>query len=371
MKEALKHFLLFVDSSDENTKNVRVQILEENRKFAIIWSIAQMLYWIYGMVMSVNDPAFRLCRNYYIVSFVVVSITLVLAIFVAPRVKWMIYPIAFAVNAALLGTGIAIAVKLAPQTILIFASVLIVPVFFICDSMSILILLIFNVFVFILKGANHMQPEIFHWVLVNLIIFSSIGLVLGYFINKTRFERYYFAESAVQLAETNAKLAELQTRYAYYDYLTGLLNRRACGEKLEEIKKENLPDYCIVQLDINGLKETNDTKGHEAGDELIIGTVECLRKSFENTDLIYRIGGDEFCVIAKSTADRTEECLKKMEITGSKWKGKYVDGISVSYGIASGEEFDDIDSVLRAADQRMYAFKSNYYRTSEKDRRRK
>ena len=108
---------------------------------------------------------------------------------------------------------------------------------------------------------------------------------MGHFINKTRYERYVFAESALQLAE-------LQTRYAYYDQMTGLQNRRAYSEKVEQLSKQ-LPVPCtLVMADINGLKETNDTLGHEAGDELIIGSAECLRKSFDGIETLYRIGGD-------------------------------------------------------------------------------
>ena len=51
--------------------------------------------------------------------------------------------------------------------------------------------------------------------------------------------------------------------------------------------------------DVNGLKEANDTLGHEAGDELIIGSAECLEKSFEGINTIYRLGGDEFTVIVE------------------------------------------------------------------------
>jgi diguanylate cyclase (GGDEF)-like protein len=274
-----------------------------------------------------------------------------------------------AVDIALLGAGIGIARFLAPKTIIIFASVLIVPVFFISNTLPTLVLFILNAASFTAIGINSMEPETFRWTLTNLLIFSSVGIVLGYFINKTRFERYYFAESAFQLAESNAKLAELQTRYAYYDQMTGLLNRRAYEEKIDQFM-ENMPHgCCVIMADINGLKKMNDTYGHEAGDELIIGTAECLRQSFNNIETIYRIGGDEFCVIMNGTPDDAEECLRKTESAGNQWNGKFVNGISISYGFASDKEFDDFDSMLKAADQRMYAFKRNYYISSGHDRR--
>ena len=57
---------------------------------------------------------------------------------------------------------------------------------------------------------------------------------------------------------------------------------------------KELPVPCtVVMADINGLKEANDTLGHEAGDELIIGSAECLRNGFDGIDAIYRLGDDE------------------------------------------------------------------------------
>ena len=361
--------ILFYETSMGSYSQIREQIMEENRRFAIIWSSAQILYWTYCLIMSAKAPDFQICRNIYFMSFSICIAALILAVFAAPKAPWLIPLTALAIDFAILGAGIGIARLLAPKTIIIFASVLIVPVFFICDVLSTIVILVLNAAAFALIGNKGMEPEAFRWTLVNMIIFSSVGLVLGYFVNKARFERYYFAHSAVQLAESNAKLAELQTRYANYDQMTSLKNRRAYAEKIDRYA-ENMPSgCCVIMVDINGLKVMNDSYGHDAGDELITGTAECLRRSFSDADSIYRIGGDEFCVIMEGPEDRAMECLRQLEINTSRWKGKFVDRISVSYGFASDKEFDDFDSMLKAADRRMYAFKSNYYKASGKDRR--
>lgn len=203
--------------------------MEENRRFAIIWASAQMLYGLYCLIMSTVAPDFRMCRNIYLMAFIVCAAALILAIFVAPRVSWVIMPAALAVDLAILGAGIGIARFLAPKTIIIFASVLIVPVFFICDALSTAILFILNAVVFSVIGINSMESATFRGTLANLITFSTVGLVVGYFVNKTRFERYYYAERAMQLAESNAKMAKLHERYANYDQMTGLQNSSVKG----------------------------------------------------------------------------------------------------------------------------------------------
>ena len=342
---------------------VKAQIMEENRKFAVIWSIAQIFYWSFCVFMSTRQPDFRICRHIYVVALLICIITLLLAIFVVPRFPWLVQLVALAVDAAFFGAGIAIARHLSPKTIIIFASVLIVPILFISGSLPTLILLIVDIVVFAIVGRSGMEPSVYVWTLTNMIIFSSLGFLLGYYINSTRIERFIFADSM-------SKVAELQTRYAYYDQLTGLFNRRAYSEKTD-LFAEEMPGYCcVVMADINGLKEINDKYGHEAGDELIVGSAECVRRGFKGTDTIYRIGGDEFCVIITDKDTDVSRCLKLMEEYCAGWKGKYVSGLSLSYGYADSNEFTDINSILKAADQRMFQFKRQYYLSSGRDRRR-
>lgn len=371
MLEIIKQLLFYSSSFDSNLDTVKVQIMEENRRFAVIWSSAQMLYWTYCLFMSTKSPDFMICRNIYFTSLAICAVALSLAYFVAPKASKLIVPICMAVDIALLGAGVGIARLLAPKTIVIFASVLIVPVFFICDTLSTLILLVINATVFTAIGINSMEVEAFRWTLTNMLVFSSVGLTLGYYVNKTRFERYYYAESAMQLAESNAKLAELQASYAYSDEMTGLQNRRAYAERIDQYIESVPSDCCVIMADINGLKKMNDTYGHAAGDELIIGTAECLRQSFHNVESIYRIGGDEFCVIMNGTAENVKDCLRQLRTIASQWKGRFINGISISCGFASDKEFDDFTSMLKAADERMYEYKRNYYVSSGNDSRNK
>ncbi len=364
MFKKLKKLLIYENDSTQDLKKVRSQIMEENRSFAIIWAAFQMVYWAYCLFMSTREPDFMLCRSIYAVSFAICTAALVLAVFFVPKAEWLVQPIAFIIDAAFLGAGIAIAQHLAPKTIIIFASVLVVPVFFICDSISTLIILSANIAAFAITGMERMEYETYHWTLVNLIIFSSIGFLLGYFVNKDRFERYYFSESAV-------RLAELQTRYAYYDQMTGLENRRAYAERIDTYVDKVPSGCCVIMADINGLKMMNDTYGHEAGDELIIGAAECLRNSFSDVGMVYRIGGDEFCVIMNGTEDDVKEHLKLLDQYGNQRKGKFFNSISLACGFATDREFDDFESMSKAADKRMYAAKSEYYKARGYDRRRR
>ena len=356
--------LLFSDFSRSQLKLINPQIMEENRKFCIIWSVVNDLFWTYCLIMSLSNPLYHQCRAIYAVAFAVCTATLVLSVFAAPGHPWLIRPTAIVLDEVLLVAGILIARNLAPRTIVVFAAVLIVPVEFITDTLSTILLLLINVFVFTQIGSRNMDPDTYGWVLSNLCIFSLVGIMMGHFVNRARFERYIFAES-------NAELAEIQARNAHYDQLTDLQNRRAYAEMTDQLSRE-LPSGCqVVMADINGLKETNDTFGHDAGDELIVGAAECLRQAFEGIDSIFRIGGDEFCVIVPDAAYDTEAALDRLQKLAAGWQGEFIHGISISAGAASAEEFGDIDSLIKAADKKMYAYKRNYYEASGRDRRRR
>ena len=362
MIKKLRDLLLFTNFSRSQLKAILPQIMEENRKFTILWSIFNIVFWIYCLIMTFSNPLYLKCRTIYIVALAVTIVTLFLSIYAAPKHPWMSRLIAITLDEVLLLAGVLIARNLAPQTIVIFAAVLIVPVWFITESLSNVLLLLFNIFVWALVGSHSMENETYVWVLSNLCIFSVIGVVLGHFVNKARFERYI-------LAETNAELAKTQARYAHHDQLTDLPNRRAYAEIVEQFSKE-IPAGCrVVIADINGLKEMNDTKGHIAGDELITGAAECLRKCFKNEDQIYRSGGDEFCIIITDPKTDVAEKLKTLQQLSAGWKGRFVNGISISAGYASAEGSTDIEAVMKAADQMMYVSKRKYYESTGRDRR--
>lgn len=171
------------------------------------------------------------------------------------------------------------------------------------------------------------------------------------------------------LAEEMKELADRQTRYAYYDEMTGLKNRRAYSEAIDKLADNMPPDCCVIMADINSLKKANDTRGHAAGDELIEAAAGCLRRAFPCIESIYRIGGDEFCIIMYATESTVNACLDKFAKETSEWHGRYSPSMSVSFGAGFARDHRDLESVLKDADSRMYEFKHNYYVNTGKDRR--
>ena len=124
-------------------------------------------------------------------------------------------------------------------------------------------------------------------------------------------------------------------------------------------------------LDVNGFKQTNDVFGHDAGDELIIGTAECIRAAFPETEDVFRLGGDEFCVIITESEEYIKNSLAVLERVTAGYQGKFVNAISISWGTASSRDSADIESIVKEADAKMYESKRDYYFRKGLDRRKR
>lgn len=172
------------------------------------------------------------------------------------------------------------------------------------------------------------------------------------------------------LAERMRQLAVQQAEYARFDQMTGLQNRRAYAEQIERLSRQMPEGCCVVMIDINGLKTVNDTSGHEAGDEMIIAAAHCIATAFQGVETVYRIGGDEFCVVTTLDEADIARRLEQLEHSAAGWRGQLIDGFSVSGGVGSSREAPDIDAMVKLADQRMYDKKSAYYSMDGNDRRR-
>ena len=260
--------------------------------------------------------------------------------------------------------------------------------------MALLCGVIFSLFA--LTGANDGFAIL--WILlVPLISYMLIGLRIGFFLSLyfqiflivlfytplsqivsssytstfiMRFPLLYFATfgTVSYLMYQRQLLYNRINQQANFDALTGLANRHYYNQLRENIIGQNPGDLTVFSIDINGLKEVNDTLGHEAGDELICGAAKLITDAFAK-DECCRVGGDEFMVIS-----RRKDAMESVEFINREmadWKGKKVESISLSIGAASSEGHPEynIDDLIRLSDEQMYKEKSRYYRMSGHDRR--
>jgi diguanylate cyclase (GGDEF)-like protein len=142
-----------------------------------------------------------------------------------------------------------------------------------------------------------------------------------------------------------------------FDELTGTL-RRAAGVSIAERElarahRHHTP-LTMAFVDVDGLKQANDRKGHLAGDRLLRGVAQALKDGLRAQDMLLRYGGDEFiCVLPDTTASAARAKLREVQAEAAR------SGLRFSFGLAQMERRDDIVSLLARADSELYDFKAN------------
>ncbi|MBQ0038865.1 MAG: diguanylate cyclase [Treponema sp.] len=154
-------------------------------------------------------------------------------------------------------------------------------------------------------------------------------------------------------------------KMSYSDSMTGSYNRAAYIRDMNELANKGDRSVGILYADVNGLKVTNDTKGHEAGDELILNAIKLLTKYFpKKSDRIYRLGGDEFVVLCFDILQK--EFFTKVENLRSELLSNWI----LSCGGTWFQKITDIDKVTTEAERSMYQNKSDYYKANPRTDRR-
>lgn len=164
--------------------------------------------------------------------------------------------------------------------------------------------------------------------------------------------------ASIQFFVTNSLDRKKQKAYleklSYRDMLTGLYNRNRYIERLEAYKQVQDQQIGAIYIDLNGLKKVNDEQGHRAGDELIVRAAGTIAGIFAED--AYRVGGDEFVVILldvsrEDFARKTEQLRRQMQ----------ENSVDASIGGVWQASTENLENLLRLADENMYREKKRYY----------
>ena len=209
------------------------------------------------------------------------------------------------------------------------------------------VLIFVAMFVYLLSGGDSTEYTDFSVVLLctGPLLFAIIRFLI-------------YIRLLVELAPQKLEFSSLNSM-AYRDALTGLHNRMLMEERFRELAQTD-DDYCLISLDLNGLKLVNDTIGHAAGDRLLIDFANTLRASFPQEAETMRIGGDEFCVIWKNAvpADITSalHALNRQFSALDAGSG-IIHSAAHGYAFRHEQENATPHTVYLEADRRMYAHK--------------
>lgn len=206
--------------------------------------------------------------------------------------------------------------------------------------------------------------------------FHTIGYFTGVFliyifIISEEHKQYIKARIEKDRLEHQIQIKQ-QMNIAMTDELSGIKNRRAYMAAVDYYEDNPLEDnFVYVLADINGLKHVNDTKGHAAGDELIVGAARALKETLGRFGFVYRLGGDEFAAILHISEKELIQVKNDLCRRISAFKGKYVSSISMSIGTVVKSAHDNLElkEIISLADEQMYQQKREYYLNRGIDRK--
>ena len=176
----------------------------------------------------------------------------------------------------------------------------------------------------------------------------------------THFIHFLQDMGALEAAETLSCLA-------YYDSLTGLPNRNLFNDRLSRAiaaARRRHGGFSLLYVDVDRFKDVNDTRGHDAGDELLRQVALRLQKSLRKIDTVARLGGDEFVVILDQVSDDAQAAKIAAKILAS-CSGEYeLEGaacnVTLSLGISRyPRDAVEVESLVKCADKAMYRAKAS------------
>ena len=198
-----------------------------------------------------------------------------------------------------------------------------------------------------------------------LAIATSLDQEIDEFVGEMKKEDEEIEKLKAKIKSLESKVKKL-SKEVKTDFLTNIANKKALEEELQKQEssfKRYGTNYSIVFFDIDHFKNINDTYGHDAGDVILKSLGLLFRRYARDVDTIGRFGGEEFVAIlpntnksgAKRFAEKLREIIEKTKFMYKKTRIK----VTVSAGVASRDEVNSKEELLKKADERLYLAKKN------------
>ncbi|TCK02312.1 GGDEF domain-containing protein [Marinobacterium mangrovicola] len=167
-----------------------------------------------------------------------------------------------------------------------------------------------------------------------------------------------FTSEMKNRSEVERQLLQLATT----DKLTGALNRHKWDETLAQeiqLAKRGMPLSLLI-LDLDNFKGINDRWGHDVGDRVLVRTVELIRENVRSSDLIFRLGGEEFALLFRNHSKQQAAVVaEELRQIFEQLEEKNLPPFTASFGITQYESGDSQETLIKRADDALYQAKTN------------
>jgi diguanylate cyclase (GGDEF)-like protein len=351
MFERIKNIALYGGTDRESYNAVKGRIQENNSIMSLVFaSVASILIGIM-LMLSHTQEGFSGSRPVYIIGLILSLIQIILSLH-SRKVPWLSYISVYVAISVFLLYGIAIATLTRPeeQTVTFMVLLIFVPLIFVDRPINIAVSLIFYIILFMIMAYRNKTGAVLSVDVTDAVIFGMLSIVSETVVNRAKIRGYVLDNKLHIMSET--------------DQLTGLNNRNCYEMKLpvyDTLYQENI---CCIYIDVNGLHELNNTKGHKAGDEMLCYIADMVQKQFGVRDA-YRVGGDEYVVFVMDTSeDEIKSKLQTLNDLITK-RGYHA---AVGYEYHKGKNLN-INKLIVEAESKMYKDKDEYYKVNNRKSR--
>ena len=338
--------------SDKEYDMIQKDIQEENRNSLLFFSVISILVLFVLILISFFSPLFARCRSAYIL-LMLVDVLILAGLYISKNKNPAILLFdmyAFEIMLYVFAVIIGVINQPQGQAVSMIAFLLTVPFLFTDKPIRMICSSGFGIVLFILTAIKVKDESVLFVDIGNVVVYGILGALMGTYAMGMKYQRLLFARKVAILSDT--------------DMLTGLKNRKAYEQRLHDYASLENCEIASVYVDVNGLHEINNTKGHAAGDQMLRYVGKPIQNEFGEMNS-YRIGGDEFVALLTDESEdrirvKIEQIRKQVE------KESYHIAIGCSVGNTSDK---NISSLIAEAEKRMYEDKRLYYQNSGIDRR--
>lgn len=356
--KSFQNLMLYGGLTKEEYRECLPEINESNRRSVYRFSVLGITIFVVAFLLSFASEPMKENRGIYLVAICVLSGLLAANILAKDSVgitNFNVY--AYTGIMYLAGIYIGTITGLNELAVTFMVLLFVVPLLFITRPIYCSMFIIgADLFFVLLLHILHEDADVMGKNEANAVIFGLASVFVSVALMQIKIDRIRVLERIRLLSE--------------HDQLTQLYNRRAFEMHINAIER-NYANLVYASIDVNELKVVNDTLGHDAGDELLIGASDCMKRCLEPYGSVYRTGGDEFTALLFVSEEKLAHIKKDFEDTLTAWEGRLVKQISAACGYVSRREFPDasIYELSRIADERMYQAKDAWYKTKGVDRR--
>lgn len=338
--------------TEEEYMQISDEIRRNNRQSLMIFSIISSVFLLIMFFLSFVSQDVASNRWVYLFTMFITFAIYVIAKFCSDNYPVVLVIDVYAFMSVLFIFGIILGTFTRPdeQTVTFIALLLTVPLLFTDRPIRMTGCIYTYIIAFVIIAVKVKVNYVLAADVIDACVFGTISVIISTYMMSVKCQRYLYEKRVAILSEI--------------DLLTGMRNRNSYEQNLNTYSLIYKNSISCIFVDVNGLHELNNTKGHEAGDRMLQFIAEKLQEQFGKKDT-YRIGGDEFVAFVMDCS--LNQLQKKIDIVVEAVEEETYH-ISIGYDTGFGSEMD-MDTLIKNAEKRMYEAKKLFYQQKGIDRR--